>query len=118
MSVGPFNLSQLPTTVNLNGYQGDDFTIRVPVKDRLGQPLDLTGASVRSQIRLTPQSPDMLGVLVASITASTITLHLPSTLSTILPARSVYDAELTLASGRVITFAAGFIQLTPEVTRD
>lgn len=89
-----------------------------------GEPVDLTGASARMQIRRSKGSPTLL--MEWSTSDDTITLTEPSegkfaVVGRVidLPAGSVvWDIELTLASGRVLTVAGGSWEILGDVTRD
>jgi len=116
LSTGPTNLLALPATVNLTLYQGDDFTFRLAVYDAARQPADLDGATVRAQIRETAASEQVAGEFQPTIAASIINLHLTSAISAGLPARCVWDCEITI-EGRVTTIAAGTIDQIAEVSR-
>lgn len=116
LTLGPYNLVALPVEVNLRIYQGDDFTFKLEVSEPDGQPADLAGATLRSQIRVTAATDTIAGTFVTEIDGSSILLHLTSAVSGALPPQSVWDCELT-QDGRVTTLTAGRIALTPEVTR-
>jgi hypothetical protein len=109
-------ITQLPACVNLELYAGDDFTLRVDVTDAAGDPADLSSTTARAQIRPTPEGV-LSGQFDPLIEDSTIFLHLTSAVSTHLPARSVWDLDIT-RNGRVTTLASGTITLTPEVSRN
>jgi hypothetical protein len=109
-------ITQLPACVNMELYAGDSFTLRIDVTDGAGDPADLSGAVIRAQIRTTPESTNIAGQFTPTIQGSAILLDLTSEVSTRLPARTVWDVDMTRGD-RVITLAAGTITLTPEVSR-
>lgn len=113
---GPVSISALPAVVNLSLYQGDDFTLLLNVSTPTGEPADLSQMTVESHIR-----PDPAGVLAGefepAVDGPVISLHLPGAVSSGLPLRCVWDAQITDQDDAVTTLAAGTITLTPEVTR-
>ena len=115
LSTGPTSLQALPAEVNITAYQGDDFTFRLAVFGPEG-PVDLAGASVRAQIRTTPQADTVAGQFTPTVLGSLISLHLTSAVSAQLPAQTVWDCDITI-NGRVTTLAAGTLTLRPEVSR-
>lgn len=119
LPTGPQLIEALPAVVNLALYQGDDFTLRIDVMDSTGMPYDLGDAVPKSQIRVTPASPDIAGVFECSIEeGSVLLLHLTPQVSSALPLNTVWDVQISRYDGaRVTTLAAGAIMLTAEVTR-
>jgi hypothetical protein len=115
---GTVVINALPAEVNLNLYAGDDFTLRIDVSDAQGGAANLTGAVPKSQIRATAEAEQVAGEFVASVDEgdSAIYLHLTSEVSTGLPARAVWDVQIT-QGGRVMTLARGVITMMAEVTR-
>src|SRR6187402_844357 len=89
-------ITRLPTQVNLVLYEGDDFTFMVTVKNSTGQPVDLTGATARAQIRANIAAPAVLGTFTPTIDAAAgiIWLHLTDAVSSTLPTNSVWDVEI------------------------
>lgn len=111
-------ITRLPTQVNLALYKGDDFTFMVSVRDSAGQPVDLTGATARAQIRASIGATSILGTFVPTVdaTAGNIWLHLEDTVSANLPAAGVWDVEID-RDGDIVTLAAGTVSMTSDVTR-
>lgn len=109
-------ISRLPTGVDMILYQGDDFALTITVRNPDGTDADLTGAIVRSQIRVNPGDATVAGQFTVGVTGNMITLTLPGPTSATLPNQCVWDCEMTV-SGRTTTLVAGRITLTPEVTR-
>ena len=86
-------------------------------------PVNLTGASILMQLRKT--FCDSTVALEFSTGNSTIVIDNPLTghfsvepiIISINPRQYVYDIQVTLASGRVITIIEGNFTITPTVTR-
>jgi hypothetical protein len=112
-------LEQLPVTVHLVLYQGNDFALAVEVTEPDGQPADLTGATVLAQIRQAPQAPQVLGEFDPVIEdGGVIVVHLTAATSEALPPRqNVYDVTMTDDAGQVTTLIAGNITTRANVSR-
>mgnify|MGYP000111166529 CR=1 FL=1 len=90
---------------------------------RDGQPVNLTGATARMEIR-TAFGGELLcrldtsnGGLVLGGTEGTIQLHIPPAVSSAWTARSgVYDLEVVDASEAVTRLIQGQVTISPEVT--
>ena len=107
----------LPLAVDLVLYRGDDFYLDVAVTDAGGAPFDLTGYTAAAQIRATPDTADPpAATFTATITGSTVQLHLPSDESGGVPAVAAWDVQITKA-GIVTTLAFGAVATTLDVTR-
>ncbi|MBO0729343.1 MAG: hypothetical protein J2P57_08800 [Acidimicrobiaceae bacterium] len=128
----PTSIAAQPAPLDLRLYAGDDFTMVLALTDAAGQPIDLSAATIRAQIREQPWPPGpppvpgpgpppppppaLLGQFIIARGDSEIFLHLSAATSAILPRTSVWDVELVLG-GIVTTLASGTITMTPEVTR-
>jgi hypothetical protein len=110
-------ISALPLTENLALYAGDDFTMLLTVTNPDGSAFDMTGCTPLSQIRVTPQADPPLASFTCTVSTNTITMILTSAASTTLPAKCVYDVQITDTGGRVQTLLAGSIAVTAQVTR-
>lgn len=108
-------ITSLPATVNLNLYRGDDFVLALTVSDSEGEPVDLSGAVARAQIRPTADG-ELAGAFDAVIDGNVVELHLTSAISARLPLRAVWDCLID-ESGFITTLAAGAITLVADVTR-
>lgn len=111
-------ITVLPTEVDLNIYQGDDFYLDMTVVDINSQPVNVTNMQPTSQIRNTPDGPAILATLSCTVDATTtnlIHIHLASSDSTNLPPTCAWDIQL--GSPSVITLAAGAVNVTPQVTQ-
>jgi len=117
VSSGPQTVQRLPATVNLIIYQGDDVGFSIAVYDENGDPADLDGATLRSQIRTTQAAVDIAGEIDTEIgDGGVIEMHLTNAVSAALPRIAVWDIEMTLDDW-VTTLATGSITVTPDVTR-
>lgn len=111
----------LPKKVDLSIYQGDDFFMTVWVRDDTGELVDLTGYSVRSEIRGRSDAATTLATFTTTISAAgRVDVRLPSSVTaTLTPGTAVWDLELTdpATGGRVMTPCAGNVSITAGVTR-
>jgi len=107
-------VENLPRTVDVVTYAGDDLSLTITVTDD-GQPADLTGAQVRAQIRTRPGSPGLLASFAVGIDGNVITIGLPGMITAQLPWLAVYDCELDRDGVR--TLVAGTIRTWPQVTQ-
>jgi hypothetical protein len=110
-------ITVLPTTINLNIYQGDDFFLDVTVMDANNNPVVCTNSQPLSQIRLSPNDLTILANLAITVDATTtnlLHLHLLAADSNLLPLVTAWD--LQLSSPNVLTIAAGVVNCTPQVT--
>lgn len=112
-------------TVNLTIQQGDTFVLAVRwIDDVTGQPVDLTGATARMQLRSYYTSPAVV-LDLASGTGITIdalegrlTIVVSAVQTAALQAQSgVYDLEVTFPSNVVKKAMRGTYTVDPEVTR-
>ena len=94
-------------------YQGAAFSFSLN-----GSPLDLTGAAVLMQIK--KNSADSTAVLEFTEADGTIddnTFALSPVIIGVAPRAYVYDLQITLASGRVITPVSGTFEILSDVSR-
>lgn len=112
-------------TVNITIQQGDTYALDVQwIDDTTGQPVDLTDASARMQLRTYYSSPGVVldlstgtGITIDALTGR-LTIVVPATQTAGLAAQSgVYDLEVTFASGVVKKVIRGTYTVDPEVTR-
>jgi hypothetical protein len=107
----------LPSEVDLNIYQGDDFYLDVAVTDSDSNPINLTNTAPMSQIRTTPDGPAILAsfnITIDTTTTNLMHLHLAAADSNNLPAECAWDLQLSAPS--VTTIAAGSVTVTLQVT--
>lgn len=116
---GPVLLTQEPAVVNLALYRGDDFGFSLTVSGEDGEPYDVTGYTVRAQVRATRGDPDVAGELAPETDGHQILLHLTHAVSAGLPAAGQWDCEIASPDEQpwVTTVASGSITLVPDVTR-
>lgn len=99
--------------------QGSDYQVTVPVLGDGDQPLDVTGWTVRGQIRCTLDSAvehDLASGL--EVTGSNVTLSIPAEISSAWAWRQgVYDVELVDPDGNPTRLLTGHVLVSPEVTR-
>lgn len=107
-------LSAVPLDQPLILYQGDDWRLDIVVTNPDGTPADLTGATVSSQVRRTPDAAEVLGEFTATIEGNTIHLHMPASTSATITS-GVWDCQL--ATPDVVTLVGGKLTVPLEVTR-
>lgn len=106
---------------NLFVDQGSDFATIVTVLSATGAPLNLSGYTVKSQMRKSYQSSQAFSfsaeVYVAS--AGEIKLSMTAAQSEIIPAgRWLYDVEITETStGARRRVVEGIVEVTPQITQ-
>lgn len=107
-------------------YQGATFRPVIRLKDGDGNPVDLTGATVRMQIRLSHASSAVLlaldedngRALITDPVQGTISLFVSADDTADLTFRSgVYDLEVEYVDGTVDRVLQGKVKLSPEVTK-
>ena len=110
----------MATITNLYIDAGADYSIIVTANQGNGDPLNLTGYTVKSQVRKSYASPTAYD-FTASIFAATsgkIRLSMTATqTSAIKPGRYLYDVEITSANGEKRRVLEGIIIITPEITQ-
>jgi hypothetical protein len=107
-----------PATLPLDIYRGDSQRIQVKLwTDAAGTiPYDLTGATAKSEIRERPA-----GVMITPMTCivtlpNIVNVYLAAADSHKLPAKGVWDLQLTFLDGDVQTPLAGPVTITTDVT--
>lgn len=111
----------MATISNLYIDAGADYSIIITANQSNGDPLNLTGFTVKSQIRKSYASPtayDFTTSLYAAA-AGKIRLSLTATqTSAIKPGRYLYDVEITsFPAGEKRRVLEGIIIITPEITQ-
>jgi len=110
----------MATITNLYIDAGADYSIIVTANQSNGDPLNLAGYTVKSQIRKSYASPTAYDftATVFSANAGKIRLSLTATqTSAIKPGRYLYDVEITSGSGEKRRVLEGIIIITPEITQ-
>ena len=116
-----------PASLDLEIYKGDTFEVffRVRAKNTDGTPgeyLVLTGGTVKSQIRATATSPQLIAEFAPTLsdqieTPGGITLTLTPELTTdITDSIGVWDVQVTKATGETNTYLAGKVTFINQVT--
>jgi hypothetical protein len=104
---------------NLYVDQGTDFSETFTVTDVHGAPVNLTGATLRSQIRKSYTSTTSYDLTITPVDLATgqIKFELSNTLTASLKdGRYVYDAEYVL-NGLITRFVKGLVTVYPRVTQ-
>jgi hypothetical protein len=104
--------------------QGSTWGLDVQLTDDQGQPLDLTGATAKMQLRRYPSSPDVLLELstenqrIQIGTDGTLLLIIPAAVTAALAARpGCYDLAVTLPPNPAEIVLGGDYLILPGVTR-
>jgi len=114
-------MSQFPAPAaefDLDIYRGDtgrwQFTLWQDIAKTV--PVDLTGASAKSQIRDRPQGTQIANLTCLITLPNIVAVTLASATSHDLPTKGAWDLQLTYASGDVNTPVGGNVSVTPDVT--
>lgn len=105
---------------NLTIDQGSTFTVDIDVKDSDGDALDLSGYTVKGQMRKTYTSSSAVTFTssVANESGGVVNISLTSAETNALKAgRYVYDVEITSSTSVVTRIVEGQIEVTPGVTQ-
>ena len=108
----------LPASHDIAIYQGDTIVLKLQYHDAKGNPLDLTGASVRlaGKVNITDKDPTLLlDGQVYNAHLGKFAFSLDVAASTQLPPKLVYDIQLTLANKFVRTILHGNLETVREV---
>lgn len=105
-----------PASLPLDIYRGDSKRLRVKLWAAGNQPIDLTGAVAKAQIRERPGGKQITDLLCLITLPNIIDVTLTSRDSHKLPAKGAWDLQITYASGDVSTPLAGPVTVTADVT--
>jgi hypothetical protein len=109
----------LPGTYDLTLYRGDttriDFVLWHDAAKT--QPVDVSGAVAKAQIRDRPDSTAVVAELLCGGSGNTVTVTVPDATSAKLGKNGFWDLQLTWSSGDVQTVVAGLVYAEPDVTR-
>lgn len=110
-----------PAIRNLAHYRGDTLGVllRLWHDDAATDPVDLAGATVTAQVRLTADTATAIADFDVETSTNEISLTLPPGDTATLPAKAVWDCQVDwLSDGTSIqTVVAGQLTTTPDVTR-
>lgn len=106
-------------------YQGSTFKLEHTVKDTAGVAVDLTGATLQSQIREYKAASDILldlgetdSIEIVDAVAGKILINISAENTALLEKeKSLYDAEVHFANGEVYRILEGQVFVSFEVTR-
>jgi hypothetical protein len=105
-----------PLIADIQVYRGDSGRFRVRVNED-DSPVDLTAATWDADIRATADETVVLGsftvTLLDTLTAEVV---LPAAVSAVLPAKAVWDLQMTL-DGEVQTLLRGDVTVIKDVSR-
>ena len=110
----------MATVSNLFVDAGADYSTIITVAATNGQPLNLTGYTVASQIRKSYSSSTVYDFTTSLYDASQgkVRIQLNNSQSSAIPAgRWLYDVEITSPSGTKTRVIEGIVTVTPEITR-
>jgi|SRR5215831_44440 len=103
---------------DLDIYRGDtgrwQFTLWQDTAKTI--PVNLTGATAKSEIRDRPQGTQISAMACAITLPNIVQVTLSSATSHALPAKGSWDLQLTYPSGDVNTPVGGNVTVTPDVT--
>ena len=101
-------------TKDIRVMRGDSWSIEVRLKDSLGAPIDLTGATVLAQLRKSPTSS-------TSITLDTEITDDEGGVFTFGQDEATtggsYDIQITMGTGTVRTYIGGQVLISQDVSR-
>jgi hypothetical protein len=110
----------MATVRNIVIDQGTTFTLSITVSDFTDTPINLTGYTLRSQMRKSYNSNTYTAFTVTSDepTEGEINLSLTATQTSALRyGRYVYDVEIVSSTGVVTRVLEGIVTVNPEVTK-
>lgn len=109
----------MATKANIVIDQGSTFEVTFDLTDENGDPLNLTGYTVSSQLRKHYTSSNAVTFSCnTSGSNGNVTIALTANqTSSIINGRYVYDVELTNTDGTISRIIEGIATVTPQVTR-
>jgi len=106
---------------NLSIDQGSDFSEELKIQDMSGEPADLAGYTIKSEIRRTISSETKYDFVCTVTNASlgVVIIGLPAATSNAMrPGRYLYDVEIKNNSSDIITrVIEGQVEITGGITR-
>jgi hypothetical protein len=106
--------------VQLNVYQGDDYTAVVNVTDLDGVPIDLTGYTMSAEVRrdVADRSSTPACTFTTTVSGNEVQLELAHAVTASLAEQLyVWDLQSIAPSGRYFTLVDGTLVVRKEVTR-
>lgn len=110
----------MATVANIFMDQGSDFSNIITVTDKNGQPLNLAGYSVASQLRKSYNSSTAYNFNATIFVAQAGKVRIQMTASQseqIPPGRYLYDVEVTSSTGARTRVVEGIVTITPQITQ-
>jgi|SRR5215471_6480628 len=104
-------MSDLPVTVNLDAYEGDNWFQTFRFKQN-ANPVDLTAAQVLSEARGPGATLFQIPTNLGNASQGEVTLLMPPGIKA---GSYYYDVQVTL-NGQVTTWVTGKLLVSPEVT--
>jgi hypothetical protein len=107
-----------PGSLPLALYRGDSYSWRFVLWADAGKtvPADLAGVTVKSEIRDKSAGTNITPLVCAIEMPNAILVSLDATTSARLPAKGVWDLQLTYPEGAVATVLAGAVTVAADVT--
>ena len=107
--------------LNIVIYKGESFSIVFALKDSTDASIDLTGASISSVCKDKSTNNTIFtftNVISVPLTDGEFTLSLPANTSESLIASNnyIYDVKITFASGSVVKWISGNVQIKESIT--
>jgi hypothetical protein len=110
----------MATISNLFVDAGSDYSNIITVSSTNGQPLNLSGYTVASQLRKSYSSSTVYAFTASIYDAANgrVRLQLSASNSSAIPAgRWLYDVEITSAAGSKTRVVEGIVTITPQITQ-
>ena len=110
----------MATISNLFVDAGSDYSNIITVAASNGQPLDLTGFTVASQMRKSYSSSTAYNftATIYNTLNGEVRLQLAAAQSSVIPAgRWIYDVEITSPTGAKTRVVEGIVTITPQITQ-
>jgi len=110
----------MATISNLFVDAGSDYSNIITVSSTNGQPLNLSGYTVASQMRKSYSSSTVYAFTASVYDAANgkVRLQLSAANSSAIPAgRWLYDVEITSAAGSKTRVVEGIVTITPQITQ-
>ncbi|MFQ5647323.1 MAG: BppU family phage baseplate upper protein [bacterium] len=115
------------TSKEINLYRGDDRTLEISVTDSQGQPVDLTGSSLKFSVKqsssdvayLVQKSSDFSSeISITDPIGGVFQIYLvPGDSNGLTPGAYQYDIELTSSAGKIYTVLRSELTVMDDITR-